>query len=52
MRTMIRNARREQAENKPPKAYREIFQMLKQLQTGSAKAAAEDSAEDEEQDDE
>jgi ribosome-associated protein len=52
MRTMIRNARREQAESKPPKAYREIFQMLKQLQTGSAKAAAEDSAEDEEQDDE
>jgi ribosome-associated protein len=41
MRTMIRNARREQAENKPPKAYREIFQALKQLQTGSAKAAAE-----------
>jgi ribosome-associated protein len=41
MRTMIRNARREQAEHKPPKAYREIFQALKQLQTGSAKAAAE-----------
>jgi ribosome-associated protein len=52
MRTMIRNARREQAENKPPKAYREIFQMLKQLQAGSAKAAAQDSAEDEEQHDE
>ncbi len=32
VRTMIRNARREQAENKPPKAYREIFQLLKQLQ--------------------
>lgn len=52
MRTMIRNARREQAESKPPKAYREIFQMLKQLQAGSAKAAAQDSAENEEQDDE
>jgi ribosome-associated protein len=45
MRTMIRNARREQAENKPPKAYREIFQALKQLQTGSAKAAADEAAE-------
>jgi len=44
MRTMIRNARREQAENKPPKAYREIFQALKQLQTGSAKAAADVAA--------
>ncbi len=32
LRTLIRNARREQAENKPPKAYREIFQILKQLQ--------------------
>lgn len=31
MRTLIRNARKEQAENKPPKAYREIFQILKQL---------------------
>nr|GEU28106.1 putative aminotransferase [Tanacetum cinerariifolium] len=30
LRTLIRNARKEQAENKPPKAYREIFQILKQ----------------------
>jgi ribosome-associated protein len=52
MRTLIRNARREQAESKPPKAYREIFQVLKQLQTGAAKSAAEDAAEDGEQDDE
>ena len=29
LRTLIRNARKEQAENKPPKAYREIFQILK-----------------------
>jgi ribosome-associated protein len=36
LRTLIRNARKEQAENKPPKAYREIFQILKQLQTGTA----------------
>ncbi|MDY7579488.1 ribosome biogenesis factor YjgA [Herbaspirillum sp. RTI4] len=34
LRTLIRNARKEQAENKPPKAYREIFQILKQLQAG------------------
>jgi ribosome-associated protein len=53
MRTMIRNARREQAENKPPKAYREIFQVLKQLQSGSAKAKADEAAaaDDEDQDD-
>ena len=50
MRTMIRNARREQAENKPPKAYREIFQVLKQLQTGSAKAASDQAAEREAED--
>lgn len=36
LRTMIRNARREQAESKPPKAYREIFQLLKQLQQDAA----------------
>jgi ribosome-associated protein len=31
LRTLIRNARKEQAESKPPKAYREIFQILKDL---------------------
>lgn len=31
LRTLIRNARKEQAENKPPKAYREIYQILKTL---------------------
>ena len=36
LRTLIRNARKEQAENKPPKAYREIFQLLKQLQSKTA----------------
>jgi ribosome-associated protein len=45
LRTLIRNARKEQAENKPPKAYREIFQLLKQLQVESRSAsAAEDDA--------
>ena len=31
LRTLIRNARKEQLENKPPKSFREIFQVLKQL---------------------
>ena len=30
LRTLIRNARREIEQNKPPKAYRELFQLLKQ----------------------
>ena len=45
LRTLIRNARKEQAENKPPKAYREIFQILKDL-AKQPKAAAEESDED------
>ncbi|MEO5934204.1 MAG: ribosome biogenesis factor YjgA [Duganella sp.] len=43
LRTLIRNARKEQAENKPPKAYREIFQILKQVE-GKKKQAATDDA--------
>lgn len=51
MRTLIRNARKEQAENKPPKAYREIFQILKQLQTQAALAKGEAAEQvDDEQD--
>lgn len=52
LRTLIRNARKEQAENKPPKAYREIFQILKQLQkacattTGEAGEAGDDEHDD------
>lgn len=38
LRTLIRNARKEQAENKPPKAYREIFQILKELEKGAVSA--------------
>ncbi|MES2932345.1 MAG: ribosome biogenesis factor YjgA [Pseudomonadota bacterium] len=51
LRTLIRNARKEQAENKPPKAYREIFQILKQLQAKSTPPAAgenDDGTDDEE----
>lgn len=38
LRTLIRNARKEQAESKPPKAYREIFQILKDLNKPAAKS--------------
>jgi ribosome-associated protein len=54
LRTLIRNARKEQAENKPPKAYREIFQLLKELDAktrGAAKAAADADAEGEDDED-
>ncbi|BBB66311.1 hypothetical protein UNDYM_2058 [Undibacterium sp. YM2] len=43
LRTMIRNARKEQAENKPPKAYREIFQILKDLQKSKVAANADEA---------
>lgn len=47
MRTLIRNARKEQAENKPPKAYREIFQVLKSLaKVAPAEEAEEDDGEE------
>ena len=46
VRTLIRNARKEQAENKPPKAYREIFQLLKQLQAGKSAHAHDDDADE------
>jgi ribosome-associated protein len=57
LRTLIRNARKEQAESKPPKAYREIFQILKDLARKGAPAAADDDEEaiedgDDEHDDE
>ncbi|WP_426077362.1 ribosome biogenesis factor YjgA [Janthinobacterium sp. PSPC3-1] len=51
LRTLIRNARKEQAENKPPKAYREIFQILKQIakkNNGGKDDADEDGVEAEE----
>jgi ribosome-associated protein len=44
LRTLIRNARKEQAENKPPKAYREIFQILKDLSKKGQPAKADDEA--------
>ncbi|MBM3365539.1 MAG: DUF615 domain-containing protein [Betaproteobacteria bacterium] len=44
LRTLIRNARKEQAENKPPKAYREVFQLLKSLHAPIHDAAADGAA--------
>jgi ribosome-associated protein len=52
LRTLIRNARKEQAEQKPPKAYRELFQILKQLQQSAAVAATEDTEQDDDDQDE
>ncbi len=52
LRTMIRNARREQAESKPPKAYREIFQLLKQLQQESSAGAGQEHSEQDQDEDE
>ena len=48
LRTLIRNARKEQADNKPPKAYREIFQILKSLQAPSVTPHAEEDHEEDE----
>lgn len=50
LRTLIRNARKEQAENKAPKAYREIFQILKQI--SKKPAGARDDADEEDAEDE
>jgi ribosome-associated protein len=49
LRGLIRNARKEQAESKPPKAYREIFQLLKQLQAAASGATFEQHDEPEEE---
>lgn len=47
LRTLIRNARKEQAENKPPKAYREIFQILKELDKAKPAPATDEDSDDE-----
>jgi len=33
LRTLIRNARKEQKESKPPRAYRELFRVLKEIES-------------------
>jgi ribosome-associated protein len=52
LRTLIRNARKEQAENKPPKAYREIFQILKDLAKAPKAAASDEGDVEEDEEDE
>lgn len=53
LRTLIRNARKEQSASKPPKAYREIFQILKQLQTQTSSSASDsDEHDDDSEEDE
>jgi len=44
LRTTVRNARKEREENKPPKATRQLFQMIKELipEQGRQKNAPED----------
>jgi ribosome-associated protein len=39
LRSLIRNARREQKEGRPPRAYRELFRLLKALETRTAAAS-------------
>jgi ribosome-associated protein len=39
LRALIRNARREQKEGRPPRAYRELFRVLKALETRTAAAS-------------
>lgn len=52
VRNLIRNARKEQAEQKPPKAYREIFQLLKSLkQSASDSQNADHSHEHDDEED-
>ena len=45
LRTLIRNARKEQAEAKPPKAFREIFQMLKSLRVTASDTVPDENHE-------
>lgn len=54
LRTLIRNAKKEQAENKPPKSYREIYRELKQLMSPASTLNQnnEDTDESEEADEE
>ena len=35
LRTLVRNARREAAQNKPPRSYRELFRVLRSIETES-----------------
>jgi len=41
LRTLIRNAKKEQAENKPPKAFRELYRQIKEMISGQQKTPPE-----------
>jgi len=47
LRQLRRNAVKEKAENRPPKAFREIFQMLRELDAAANTSAAPGNEEDE-----
>lgn len=47
LRQLRRNAIKERAENRPPRAYREIFQILKELEGGGSSDQADEEADDE-----
>jgi ribosome-associated protein len=51
LRQLRRNALKEQEQHKPPKAFREIFRILKELQTQSLKEAeaAEETLDDDDE---
>ena len=49
LRTLIRNARKEQELSKPPKAYREIFQILKALQSPNTSTELDDDPSEEDE---
>lgn len=46
LRTLVRNAIAEKAKNKPPRAFREIFQVLREMMLGQAAAEAGAEADD------
>ena len=47
LRQLVRNAREERAKNKPPRAFREIYQVLRELMLPAQAAASDDDADDE-----
>ena len=51
LRTLVRNALAEKAKNKPPRAYREIYQVLRELMLVPVLSAAAEFADDDDADD-
>lgn len=44
LRQLLRNVREERARNKPPRAFRELFRVLRELQAGDGDAGSDDDA--------